>query len=664
MIKSDFSRQVFKFVFCFLLLISIVSMMALIIFQAKSEAIDIKTFHMNGVYQTASGLFRIDSGNFPGKDFFPYLGVGPLLIIYPFFKLAGGVLTSSVFAAKVVTLTLSWISVSVLWHLIIRPRFVFTSLCGGAILLITTYLVAGMLDYRFLSIFGAAPGNSLRPIRSVIPYIVAIAIYFVMTYYRNGYKSNIFVGIVIAISLLWSNDFAIPTAACSFVFYSAILYFNQNKNWKRGVLVVFFSAFISWASCLFLITLGHPFELLKYNFVDVAKDQWWYFAPYSETRRIFGFVQLFKLISGETIFPLFVLFVSSFFAIKSKRFEYITVVFVGVTLFLGGCLASIGGHLDKYFEPFYFWGQIVLTLSLMKGIVLLYHIRFSPSQYRQQTNFIITGVFSSIFLSLAAKNVYINYKDLDNSAKNDVNRFYVAELGGYLGSEWRDYIEFARKNKNKITIEEYWGIFGALNRTFSPWPVDSVIHALGNVRNVARRSLDRAEFVVTTRYATSPMWQPWSISQNYWLYDRLLSNWTPFLFSPKTVVWKRGKSILKMENVKCNISETGNMFSLGSSKEGLYRIDLDYSSNGSGRYLIMAQNNISDGYDAKGYVSLPPSSAHVVFPVFITRYTGNLFKVKVVGNENVDLTLNSCVAQKIPFENEDVIRALPKKRLD
>jgi hypothetical protein len=61
-------------------------------------SIDIPIFHIDGAFQTASSLFRLDSGQLPGRDFYPYLGVGPLLAIFPIFKIGGSDLSATIFA--------------------------------------------------------------------------------------------------------------------------------------------------------------------------------------------------------------------------------------------------------------------------------------------------------------------------------------------------------------------------------------------------------------------------------------------------------------------------------------------------------------------------------------------------------------------------------------
>lgn len=75
-----------------------------LVFQSLDLAINVPTFHLDGAFQTASGLFRLDAGQLPGRNFFPYLGIGPLFLLYPIFKLSGSCLTSSVFSAKFITL--------------------------------------------------------------------------------------------------------------------------------------------------------------------------------------------------------------------------------------------------------------------------------------------------------------------------------------------------------------------------------------------------------------------------------------------------------------------------------------------------------------------------------------------------------------------------------
>lgn len=634
---------------------SIAFMAAWIVVYSLSTAINIPTFHLDGAFQTASGLFRLGSGQAPGRDFFPYLGVGPLLIIFPFFKIAGGELSASVFAAKFVTMTLGWIAVSVLWHLIFRPSIVIISFVAGAALFMVTDLIVMKIGFASPFAFAFEPGNSLRPIRAAIPYIIAIFFYFFVTRFENGLRRNILVGMLVGISLLWSNDFAIPTAGLFLVFYSSFLYSKCNLNWKTSVIIYIFSATVSWCLLVSLITFGHPLELIKYNFIDVASDQWWYFGPYGPSTRVFEVGHIFRIISEESFFPLVVLLVASIAAIRTKKIEHALVALIGLVLFAGGSLASIGGHIGGYFGAANYWGSITTILAALRGVQFFTCniMAHGPQKFSFRRVWLAVPVFFALLLG--ASNQLVSYKKSIITAKNDPARYFIPELGGYLGLEWKDYIDYARKHQGSIVIEEYWGLWSSLNGGFAPWPVDSVIHALGNVRGVAQSGIADADLIVTTRFATSPTWQPWNLSQNFWFYEDLLSNWAPDFVSPTTIVWRKTDKSREYENVNCQVSNDGSSFSLDSEDIGFYKVTLNYSLTGAGRYLLMVQNNISFGADADGYVSLPPESSTATIPTLITKDSGNVFKAKIVGSDNIDLKMKSCSAKKIAYSNEEVL---------
>ena len=243
-----------------------------------------------------------------------------------------------------------------------------------------------------------------------------------------------------------------------------------------------------------------------------------------------------------------------------------------------------------------------------------------------------------------------------SSAKNDPNRFYVHELGGYLGNEWKDYINLAKRTKETGIFEEYWGLWSATQKTFSSWPVDSVIHALGSTRWTATKDLQGADVIISTRYSTSPMWQPWLLSQNYWFYENLLRDWTPSTLSPTTIVWRKNEHSRQFKDVDCTVGTMAQSLILRTQEPGFYEIDMRYSFYGSGRHLMMVANNISFGADANGYVSVDPKAARVKFPVYIDKAGDAILETKVIGNANYNFDIKSCAARLIPAVSEEVLR--------
>ncbi|MEY4616735.1 MAG: hypothetical protein RJB66_1695 [Pseudomonadota bacterium] len=626
---------------------SVLLLLTLIIFRSLNDSVNIPTFHLDGAFQTASGLFRLNAGQFPGRDFLPYLGIGPIFSIYPVFKLAGANLAASVFSAKFTTLVFGWFAISVLWQLIFQPRNRNSSLIAGGYIFFAPFLI-GLLA------FATQPGNSLKPIRSVIPYLVAGASMYINKRYQNPLRP-ILLGFIIGAALLWSNDFAIPTATLFLVFFVGYFYFVDKTTWKKSISWLLLTTILSWILMITLATAGHPMELLKYNFIDVARAQWWYFGPYAPASRIFEFGHLLKLVSPETYFPLCVLIISALVAIKTKTTEYFLLAGIGLVLFFGGVLPSVGGHLGDYFGAFNFWGVATAIVACLKGIEYLL-IKDLVPKIRNLDRFkrgLITCLFCYLLLGVIGE-IY-RYEKKVSIAKYDTSRFYVKELGGYLNNKWVDYINYARENKHGKVIEEYWGLFSALNSSLPAWPVDSVIHALGNTREPAKVAINVADVVVTTRFVAARDAQPWSLSQNFWFYEELLAKWVPIFISPTTVVWQKGQGASKATAVKCNVLGGKNSLELQAGDEGFYMVKFNYSTSGEGRYLLMFRNNISFAADADGYVSLPPEPSTTTIPVLITKASGKVLDSKIIGGAEINFTIESCVAEKLAFDNAEVI---------
>jgi len=537
--------------------------------------------------------------------------------------------------------------------MIFRPKRAIFSLVGGAAAFLATGWIGMQINFPNPFSFAFEPGNSLRPIRSSIPYLIAVLSYLLIRQLKIGFWRDILAGLIIGTSLLWSNDYAVPTAGIFSLLLLMQFYLNENSTARRSSVAFILATCICWALLLSAITLGHSFELIDYNFIDVATDQWWYFGPYGSTTRVFDIRQIFRVFSQQNYFPVVVLIASLIFSTKTKELGHVLVSAIGLTLFAGGSLASLGGHLGGYFEAFYYWGAMSTTLVILRSTqIFLFRIsRFKPQRFFLNQSLLIV----TFLLFLSATFSFDSYEEKISSAKNDPGRYFVPELGGYLGLEWKDYIDYAQQHKKSKVIEEYWGLWSALNRTFPRWPVDSVIHALGNTRWVAERELVNADIIISTRYQTSPQWQPWSLSQNFWFYEPLLLNWEPEFISPTTIVWRRTKNLREYKKINCKTSSTEKGFSLDSEELGFYKVTLNYQSSAAGRYLLMVQNNISYALDANGYVSLPLNRSTVTIPALITEGSGNFFKTKIYGGDDVSLEIKSCSAAKISYTNNEVL---------
>lgn len=626
-----------------------------LVFYSLRTAINIPTFHLDGAYQTASGLYRLYAGMLPGRDFFPYLGIGPTLLLYPIFLISGAHISASVFSAHFITLLVCMLGTSLIWHLVWGSKSLITTIAICCVILATTITLNSFFGMVLPSWFDWAisPGYSLRPLRASVPYIILLIYYFLIPRTSNYTLRYTLYGVLVGVALLWSNDFGLPTATMLYTLVVLTAYVNKEFS-KRNILIFTGALLFFWLGSLWLITQGHVIELLKYNFQDVAKDQWWYFAPYAEHTRIFHVDQIFRLFSLENYFPSIVFVSLVICAMLFKTRTYLLLSWVGLVLFAGGTVASIGGHLGGYFGGFYYWG---ITTS----IFMLLHILYSKVLYRPGArNFSIIRDFllsAGLILSLAyAIHTYSKFVSESSSAKKDGNRIYVKELGGYLGKEWRGYVNLARKFKGATVFEEYWGIWSAIQKTFPNWPVDSVIHALGNTRKDAVQQLKNADIIISTRNSATQMWQTWNVSTNYWFYRQLIDRWNILYVSPKTTVWMgQTESRILPERYQCFFDEISHKLSLSVPKQGFYELNIRYTPlKQASRKLLMVQNNINFGGDADGFVSLNANSNIGTFPIYLETKNANL-ETKILPQQGERLNVTECYVRNINYQDEDVL---------
>lgn len=612
-------------------------------------AIDLPTMHLDGAFQTASGLFRLDSGQLIGRDFFPYLGTGPLYLLYPFFLLGGSHLAASVFAAQLATLWAGVMMATLIWHSLSGTKHLSNSIIAGSLIFLLTHLLPFYLQFPLppALTYATHPGNSLRPLRSLLPFLVFLAFITISERFRSANTRSLFTGILIGVSMLWSNDYAIPTAALLFV-TSCWLQWNSNQLSILSVAILTLTSFTVWICLLTLITGGHFISLLSYNFLSVARDQWWYFAPYSENTRFFSLAHLLRIFTYENVyFPLLLLSATGTYFFVYPDLRRAAHFFTGLTLLGGGLLATTGGHAGGYFAALSSWA----FLTMIVAILVLIH-RHVPVTIRR------IGIGIAIFLCLTivvkSPQAYSSARDW---AAKDPGRFYVPELGGFMPREWENYVTFARNHRSDPIIEEYWGIWSAINRQTPVWKVDAVIHALGSIRPLSEQQLDSVEWVVSTRHITSPEWLSWNLSQNYWFYRKLFRSFTPVLLSPATILWKRHTaSPPPAKELGCTINKQGNGLIVNAPTAGFYEVETHYRVQGSGRSLIMLQNHISYGADAGGRLSINPFDSTVIFPVYLDEPGSRELMATVIGNTNVSVAFESCKARTISFQHPDVLQ--------
>jgi hypothetical protein len=410
----------------------------------------------------------------------------------------------------------------------------------------------------------------------------------------------------------------------------------------------------------FIITGGHPIKLAKYNFLDVAKDQWWYFGFWLDGYRIFTLKEFNKIYYQiqqiSYSIPIFLASFASIFLFKNYRQELFLIFMAGALSLVGGIIACVGGHImDGYFDGFKFWTRLIVVLFCLRLASQLIFFIFKKNG--RALLCMPTLLFSIIVTGTYAYYANQYHEIFKIMRKDNLRYFYVPELGGYLDSAWYDYIAYIKAHQDKTAVEEYSGIWSAFLKKPSIWPVDSAIHALGEVRQVAEQALrEKADVVITSARVVSNEWLDWNVSANYWLYKTLFEFYTPVFYAPTTIVWEKdGKVRGQWRSVNCAAVE--DKILLDAPTPGYYEVTLTSQTQHltSSRYLTMFENNMNYSVFEIGKISLSPHQNTQMFPVFAATTGKNEFEFEVRPRGTVKMTIESCSAKTIPFKNCHVL---------
>lgn len=644
----------------YLLIIALLSVdVSLVIVYSLSHSVDISTQHLDGAYQTASALFRLADGQWPGKDFFPYLGVGLTFMLYPVFWLAGGDVAASIFTAHFMVACAAAFGISVLAALIFKQQRMLSGVIAASIFLVLALVMdSPWLAERF------TPGHSLRPLRSFIPYLSASLVYLLVHSRLRPIALYGGIGGIAGGTFLWSNDYGLPTSVL-LIIIGILFAYRAGELRSKVILSMVGSALIAGIAGLLFFTNGHAVDLLRYNFVDVRVDQYWYFCCWSPELRIFTIPELF---SKYLFSPYYigwwgiVWFVLLAYTIRWPTEENIMLLFIGLALFFGGAIASIGGHLEQgYMTAYIFWCQAVTlfySIYLSSQLVNLMAQKFTPPAPNklwlvvQERPFQLLGLLVLIVASGILLRSAIQYQSNVATARADQSRFYVQELGGFLPTAWLNHVELARSKKNEQVIEEYWGILSGVTHNKSGLPVDSVIHALGSKRDSFNTQMQGLpNHVITSSQQISGPWFGWNLSANWWFYKTLLENYEYSQTSPSTYFWSKLSVAHEWPSVGCHIESdpTGKHVAIDAGHAGYYEVTLVRSSAQelSSRSLVLVKNNLNYAF-IDGYVSINPHAQEQSFPVRLWNPRQQLDFKLLSGVDSIsDVPFGSCRAREI-----------------
>jgi hypothetical protein len=649
-----------------LLLLVVLLELVVPIAYARMASHVVPTFHLDGAFQTASGLLRLQAGDWPGRDFFPYLGTGPVLVLFPAFLLAGGTLTATVFSAHLMTLLSLQLVVGSTAALFFRRRPVWALLWGAAVpaIALAAALRWPQLWGQFSGLLGNAgqPGNSLRPIRAVAPYLLATVAFFVLRPRWSPRRAAVVGATAGAVAALWSNDYGLVSAVVLLLLLSLYALRWRTAPVLRGIGALWGSAALGYVGAGLVATAGHFLPLLRYNFIDVREDQFWYFGMWTRADRVYSVGDLVTIMrQEEAIYPLVVLLFAGVYALRSRDLGALLVPFVGGSVLAGGLAATLGGHAGRYFWAFAAWGWIVTGVAVVRLVVVALgrigglRALLTGTRAGAVLRAVAVATVVTALVVAGVSTVRANWR-AGAAVTADPAYVHVPELGGYLPRAFERQVD-AVEGWDGTVVEEYTGLAGSVNGPNRALPVDSVIAALGSQREVfAEQLAERPDLVVTTVPEVDP-WVRWNVSANWWFYRDLFRSYEPEKVSPMAVHWTPGETAV-WESVPCAVR--GQQVELDAPSAGLYEVTLDYRGPGrNSRSYSMIGNNLNVVQGARGWLALDPGARQQRFPVAV-HHPGagsTVLPMQEVSKDGGRLTeLESCTAVAItPPEGADTL---------
>lgn len=520
----------------------------LVIIQTLNFSLNLDYKAYNGAFQTFNPLRRIFSGEIPGRDFNPYLGLGTTFITAVVSYIFGGN-----FAASKISIYL----ISVVLHLLVLTTLFFLSsltLKKSVIAAIFVFIVISYDVYRLAPFWElAGPGNSNLGIRSALPFITSWFVLLLFRLCQN--RPQIFyclTGCLIGIQPLWSNDYGIPSSVALSAIISINLIKQENNKIIKAILL-FGSAAIAFFISAFLLTGGNAINWLNDNFSGVAADQFWYFVWYNDRNKIFSLSDLFST-------PLLYLYIASLLLIllyvltKNYTIKYLLLFYVCLTVIMAGMLSSIGGTVSmRYYLASILTGFFIIPLAI--------HLSF-PNFRLTILNSAIRKIHFPLLTTLLI--VYVPVLVINTipiyfiaTSHSSINQIWVEELGGWLPNKWKHSMQIARninqELKNELPTHKMLSTYSSgmdvVAGAFNPTGIDYIIHALGtHARNHYTESLkiSRPKYITTLREDYT-LWETWVRRTNWWFYREFVRDYQPVEATFYNIIWQR------LENSKKSI---------------------------------------------------------------------------------------------------------------
>lgn len=596
-------------------------------------------FPINGDFQNYNGFRRLIDGQIPFKDFYFYLGLGPLYSNSFLLVLIGDNFAKSLFVTNFTTALMFAVAVLVVFKL---------NRVKSSVALVCTFVITsfglGMKDpfnfYIFFEKFNflsySLPGVSLRMQRAFLPFLVALCFLLLnKKRHKNKIYNLFFLGFLSGSCLVWANDYGI--SVCLAITYIFVLKkFQINLEFFKHFLIYILSIIVGVSVIVSLLTKGNLFNWLDYNFLGVASDQFWYYERSVSSK----FLVLSDLpIDFEIVCGFFYILFLSYKVRRgaASRKEALLLLVILSTL-VAGYAYTVSSLKWGQFIPFY----MVFYISIFS--IILNHIKniFNINKKLLYFKFLVPIVILIILAPKVDASITQLYSD---------RGVYVEKLGGNL-SRYGESLQLLSKYVviDGEVFSTYSSALDVMSNKFQPSGIDYIIHALGNrYRERYLKSFhESAPKYITTIREDFTEWEYWVKRANWYFYRKFLGNYEPVAVTEYNVLWQKTNKDLTVDatiedlNV-VQINDSAVEIRIKTDPEitnTIADVTINYSSNWNKKrwkgFGIRKIVNVSDGWnnEGQGGYNIPEENKNYAIPIRIIDGEGF---AKITSNP-IDLT--------------------------
>ena len=613
---------------------------------------------INGDFQTYNMVRRLLGGQIPYRDFFVYLGFGPLYLA-SFFTIFSNTFAFNLIVVDTISIIIFVFMITVIAYLI--SKNIKYSLVFSAILLaftlsavivfpqsINSLAAESLFAGRIINLTDTlykltVHGTSLKLWRSFIMFAtVAIFIYFAKNTNsktrkfiasKNFYLKSMICGAAAGSVILWSNDGGVSTyIALSFCYFLWMITSSKPLKLIAGTIIYSLATLLCVFILVNIFTLGNFAEWLKFTF-SVSGYQSWYFG-FDKNLSFRGIV--FNI---YIIFYMVLIVYNTAIILKKKNltesWQNYSMLLLLLANLLAGYIYQIGSCSYEMLPMMHrLIDLIILTFCIYKIVNLASYKIKSKTKSRILLGAYAISLIFVLFLSTAVFRARSSQKDA-----------YVAgNIGGNIPYNKEDLIKLDEAIGDQSYFSVYASAFEAMREEFQPTRFDYIIHVLGDsYRDEYLNNFNDNNYPYTlTIDKNYDSWGAWIQNANWYLYREIYSHYIPEEAIGYNVVWQHTDEAQTLDldvDIKINqtqpdiveinlstdctqdliadvriVYETSTENRISSIHHSMVRVDLDnmpQDTNNANHYNVFNIPKESDEYfipvyirDGKGYAKL------------------------------------------------------------